>query len=54
MAKRELDNEFKEQLNGQGPFQFSEDNWKAVSAMLDKNLPVTAGGSFFNRTTIIL
>jgi hypothetical protein len=54
MAKRDLDNEFKEQLNGQGPFQFSEDNWKAASAMLDKGLPVAAGGSFLNRTTIIL
>jgi len=54
MAKRDLDNEFKKQLKGQGPFQFSEENWKAASSMLDKNLPVTAGGSFFNRTTIIL
>ena len=54
MAKRDLDNEFKEQLKGQGPFQFSEENWKAASAMLDKDLPVAAVGSFFNRTTIIL
>ena len=54
MAKRDLDNEFKEQLKGQGPFQFSEENWKAASAMLDKELPVTKRGWFFNRTTIVL
>lgn len=54
MAKRDLDNEFKEQLKGQGPFQFSEKNWKAASAMLDKELPVSKQSWFFNRVTILL
>ena len=54
MAKRDLDNEFRDKLKGQGPFQFSEENWNAASAMLDKELPVSKRGWLFNRATILL
>lgn len=54
MAKRDLDNEFKEKLKGEGSFQFSEENWNAATAMLDKELPVSKRGWFFNRVTILL
>ena len=54
MAKRDLDKEFKEHLNAPKSFPSSDENWKAAAAMLDKELPVAAGGRLFNRTTVLL